>query len=309
MERRNVWRHLRSCSGTPAQKPCLFTWRKRVPADTLSRVAGNRHKGAKWLPCCMWEACIDCVLSSGSTPPHLLSSSVFPRDSCAPSVVHGRAVKMLLPRFFFPLLSSPLLLPFHPLFPRLPLPSPTDSSMSLFTSPPTCVFLAHAVCAERGMYMRERACPWICTASATRLPLEKLRDVIDCYSHSNSESAPSVGTPPPLSSVTTPAKSSSLLRQQRMLVPPWGERAGMRRKKWGEGRKLICQMSISPVWRRLFFLRKQMLLHLKKKKSATSKHLAFTHTFIQIVAYVTGAAENQCASGLVRTLMWRAALR
>lgn len=41
----------------------------------------------------------------------------------------------------------------------------------------------------------------------------------------------------------------------------------------------------------------------KEKKSATSKHLAFTHNFIQIVAYVTGAAENQCASGLVRILM------
>lgn len=107
MERRKVWRHLGSCSSTLAQDRCLFTWRKRVPADTFRRVAGNRHKGAKWLPCCMWEACLDCDLASVWTPPHLLSSSVFPRDSCAPSVVHGRVVKMPLPHLFSSLPSSP----------------------------------------------------------------------------------------------------------------------------------------------------------------------------------------------------------
>lgn len=197
MERRKVWRHLGSCSSTLAQKRCLFTWRKRVPADTLRRVAANRHKGAKWVPCCMWEACLDCDLAGVLTPPHLLSSSVFPRDSCAPSVVHGRVVKMLLPHLFSSLPSSPSF-PYS-LFPRLP--SPTRSPMFLFTSPRTCVVLAHAVCArmtaERGAYARERACPWTGAASAPHSPLEKSRDVVDCYSRSGSESALSVGTPPP----------------------------------------------------------------------------------------------------------------
>lgn len=54
------------------------------------------------------------------------------------------------------------------------------------------------------------------------------------------------------------------------------------------------------------FMKKQ-LLHLKKRELFQSNGIQCT--FIQIVAYVTGAGENQCASGLVRTRMWRAALR
>lgn len=79
-----------------------------MPADAFGRVAGNRHTGETWVPGCKWEACLDCDLAGALTPPHLLSSSVFPRDSCAPSVVHGRVVKMQLPRlsFFPPVLSS-----------------------------------------------------------------------------------------------------------------------------------------------------------------------------------------------------------
>lgn len=78
-----------------------------MPADTFGRMAGNRRKGAEWVPCWMWEVCLDCDLAGVLTPPRLLSSSVFPRGSCAPSVVHGRAVKMLLPHLFSSLPSSP----------------------------------------------------------------------------------------------------------------------------------------------------------------------------------------------------------
>lgn len=65
------------------------------------------RKGAEWVPWWMWEVCLDCELAGVLTPPRLLSSSVFPRGSCAPSVVHGRAVKMLLPHLFSSLPSSP----------------------------------------------------------------------------------------------------------------------------------------------------------------------------------------------------------
>lgn len=81
------------------------------------------------------------------------------------------------------------------------MPSPTDSTMFLYTSFYTCIsapsnmsLMHNKECA----CMSVHACPWTEAASATLLPVEKSRDVIDCYSYSNSESAQRVGTPPPL---------------------------------------------------------------------------------------------------------------
>lgn len=125
-------RHLGSWSGTRAQKRRLFTWRKRAPADTFGRMAGSRRKGAEWVPCWMWEVCLDCDLAGVLTPPRLLSSSVFPRGSCAPSVVHGGAVKMLLPHLFSSLPSFPPPPFLYSIFLYSP---PPDSPMFLFTSP------------------------------------------------------------------------------------------------------------------------------------------------------------------------------
>lgn len=80
----------------------------------------------------------------------------------------------------------------------------------------------------------------------------------------------------------------------------------MRRKKYEvEGCKYPLPDEHQP---RLTFLEEPDASQFKEK-GVVSKHFAFTSTFIQMVAYVTGAGENRCASGLVRALMWRAALR
>lgn len=107
----------------------------------------TRIIGAKWAPCCMWEACLDCVLASVLTPPHLLSCSVFPRDSCAPPVVHGRVVKMLLPHLFSPLPSSPPSFPYSLLLACL-CPPPQIHPCSCLHPHILVSLFARAVCAQ-----------------------------------------------------------------------------------------------------------------------------------------------------------------
>lgn len=81
--------------------------------------------------------------------------------------------------------------------------------------------------AEGGVCTRERSVHALeaGAASAARLPLEKWRDVIDCYSLQQRVSAVRWYTAPPqLRDITDQGRLSSALRQQRMLVPPRGER-------------------------------------------------------------------------------------
>lgn len=183
-----------------AHKACTPVYsKKQASGDTLGCVAENRHKRGKvsallcvggMLSRLWFSQCVDTP-----KPPFILSIPKRHLCSlcCSWSCGQDAASPTLFSSFLHPPPSCTLVFP-------LAFPSPTEWTMFLYTSFYTCIsapsnmsLMHNKECA----CMSVHACPWTEAASATHLPVEKSRDVIDCYSYSNSESVQRIGTPPP----------------------------------------------------------------------------------------------------------------
>lgn len=163
--------------------------------------------------------------------PKPLVSSELPRDNCTPSVVDGACGQNAVstsPFFLLTLLPHPF--PhscFLVLFGFAPLPRKPTPMFGLFTSRcvrstywecPFFFFLLQMhvqVAQEPGGRWCAHVWVWVCGELNTLASRKACCDVIDCFSHYHSESALSVGTPPP-----------SALRQHQSWAAACSERRG-----------------------------------------------------------------------------------
>lgn len=212
-------------------------------------MGGRVRWGVAALLCCglvwtgIWWACLHPL-----SPPPL--SSDLPGDDCAsPSVVDGACGQDAVSTSFLPRPppsshTSLLTLVFSACAAFCTPPPKTRSHVLLVYISPQCA----PTCWEcpppppyslsLPLYIRPRR--WGCMDvrmlrvwACARLARRARCDVIRCLSHHRSESAPSIGTPPPSALRQTPITSGSLRGEERMLLLLWGVGEQENRRMWG----------------------------------------------------------------------------